>query len=197
MTSLCTSGWQLSKFKNVRKCRIRQIRCCISCETLWGKITKFYKPIQADMTYNGAGYDVTNCFRSEATAKKPSKMPHQTSSGGISREWFRRGSPNFARLSGTAGPRNLPDMTSLLPSRRLQNAIKYCPKVMRKTGPPGQSVTYFGHCLTQTRHMLQGHPCRRSLRPHRIWTHQLLPIGIYRSSKNRRKFRLRRLWVDV
>ena len=35
--------------------------------------------------------------------------------------------------------------------------------------------------------MLHGHRCRPNLRPHRTWLHQLLPIGIYRSSKNGRK----------
>ena len=71
MTSLFTSGWQLSKFK-----------------------------------------------------KRP-KMPPQTASGGISREKFMLGSPNFTWLSGITWPTNLPDMTSLVTSSRQQNAIKY------------------------------------------------------------------------
>ena len=37
--------------------------------------------------------------------------------------------PVFKRLSGTVGLTNLLDMTSLAASGRLQNAIKYCPKV--------------------------------------------------------------------
>ena len=44
--------------------------------------------------------------------------------------------------------------------------------------------------------MSHGHPCRPRLKPHRIQRHQLLLIGIYRSSKNSQKCRLRRLWVE-
>ena len=40
----------------------------------------------------------------------------------------------------TTGHINLPDMTSLVASSRLQNAVKYCTKVVRKTGPAGQRV---------------------------------------------------------
>ena len=32
MTSLATSGWQLSKLQNGRKCRLRRLRCYISRE---------------------------------------------------------------------------------------------------------------------------------------------------------------------
>ena len=58
------------------------------------------------------------------------------------------------------GARKLPHKTSLVTSDRLQNAIKDCTKVMRKLGPAHQRVKYFGHCLTQTRHMLHGQQCR-------------------------------------
>ena len=37
-----------------------------------------------------------------------------------------QGSPSFTRLSGTTGPTNLLDMTSLFAFGRLQHAIKYC-----------------------------------------------------------------------
>ena len=57
----------------------------------------------------------------------------------ISRKRFVRRSPYFTRLSGKICPTNLPDMTSLAASGRLQNAIKYCAKV-RKTGPGGLRV---------------------------------------------------------
>ena len=67
-------------------------------------------------------------------------MPPQTASCGISRERFKRESPTFTRLAGTIGPTNLPDMTSLVAPGRLQKAIKYCTKVMRKTGLAGQGV---------------------------------------------------------
>ena len=48
---------------------------------------------------------------------------------------------------------NLPDMTSLVSSGPLRNAIKYFTKVMRKTDPASQRVNYFGHYFTQTSHM--------------------------------------------
>ena len=66
-------------------------------------------------------------------------MPLQTASGGMFREGFKRGSPNFTWVSGTIGPPNLPDMTSLVVSGRLQNANKYCTKVVRKTSPAKES----------------------------------------------------------
>ena len=107
-------------------------------------------------------------FGRKPQRKKPSKMPPQTASGGISRERFKRGSPNSTWLSETTGHTNLPDMTSLVTSSRQQNAIKYCTQVMGKTGPAGQRAKYFGHRLTQTNHRLHGHPGRPTLRPHRI-----------------------------
>ena len=64
-------------------------------------------------------------------------MPHPTTLGRISPEQFKRGSRNFTRLSGTAGPTDLPDMTSLAAFSRLQNAIKYCTTV-RKTDAAGK-----------------------------------------------------------
>ena len=59
-------------------------------------------------------------------------MPPPTASGGISREQFNRRSRNFTYLSGTIGPTNLRDMTSLAVSDRLQNAIEYCSTVWGK-----------------------------------------------------------------
>ena len=67
-------------------------------------------------------------------------MTPQAASGGISRERFKGGSPNLTRLSGGTGPINMPDMTSLVASGRLQNTIKYCIKVMCEMGPAGQRV---------------------------------------------------------
>ena len=128
--------------------------------TVRARITKFYRHIKDSLPYIGTGYYVTNYFQSDATAKKKSKMPLQAASGGISRVWFKQGSPIFTWLSGTTGPRNLPDMTSLVTSGRLRNAIKYCTKVIRKTGPADKRVKYFGHCLTQTCHMLHRNACQ-------------------------------------
>ena len=61
--------------------------------------------------------------------------------GGISGQRFKQGAGNFMGLLMTIAPTNLPDMTSLAVSGRLQNVIKYGTKV-RKTGPvqAGQRV---------------------------------------------------------
>ena len=63
-------------------------------------------------------------------------MSRPTALGGISRERFKRGPRNLISLSSAIGPTNLPDMTSLTDSGRLQKAIKYCTKV-RQTGAAG------------------------------------------------------------
>ena len=44
-------------------------------------------------------------------------------------------------MAGTIGLKNIPDMTSLAASGRLQNAIKYCTKVL-KTGSAGKQLNY-------------------------------------------------------
>ena len=75
---------------------------------------------------------LTNFRLAVIEVQKRSKMPPQTASGGISPEWFKRGSPNFEQLSETTGPTNRSDMTSLVASSRLRNAIIYCNKVMLK-----------------------------------------------------------------
>ena len=64
-----------------------------------------------------------------------SKMPPPWASGVISRERFKRGSHNFTCLSWTTGLPNVPDMTSLAISGRLQNAIKYCRKMHKRVRP--------------------------------------------------------------
>ena len=43
--------------------------CCNSI-TVWPRITKYYKDINADKLYNHTGYDITNCFRSAIIANK-------------------------------------------------------------------------------------------------------------------------------
>ena len=90
--------------------------------------------IPTDLLYSPTEYDVTNCFKSEVVAKNQSKMPPPMVSYGISWERFMtimRGPPNFKCLSGPIGFTNLPDMTSLATSGRLQNAINYCTKVRK------------------------------------------------------------------
>ena len=95
--------------------------------------------------------DMTSLAASDwkLSRKKPWwKMPPPTALGGISRERFKRGSPNSTHLSETIGNTKLPDshMASLAASGRLQSAIKYCTKV-DKTGPAGQRVEQFGRCM--------------------------------------------------
>ena len=107
MTSLYTSGRKLLTFEKGRKRRLRRLQ---------PRITKIVTYIRTDILINHTRYDVTNYFRSEAAAQKPSKMPPQTASCGISGARFKRGSPNFTRLSGTTGPTNQLDMTSLVNS---------------------------------------------------------------------------------
>ena len=51
--------------------------------TVWPRITKFFTNLQTSRVYNHTGYDVTNYFRSEATAIKQSKMPPQADLGRI------------------------------------------------------------------------------------------------------------------
>ena len=55
-------------------------------------------------------------------------------------------------------------------------------------------LEYLKNVLTWNHQILHGHPCRPGLHLHQIWRHHLLSVGIYRSSKNNRKFRLRQLW---
>ena len=50
------------------------------------------------------------------------KLSHLTAHGRISPEWFKKGLQNFTSLSGTVSPTNLPDMTSLASSSRLQKS---------------------------------------------------------------------------
>ena len=144
-------------------------------------------PVQSHHT----GYDVTSYFRSDVVANQTAKMPPPISSGQISQELFKRGSQNFTYLLGTNSFANLLDMTSIAASGRLQNAIKYSTKMRKKSRR--QSIKYFGHCFTQNHQILQLHPRIPSLQPHWVWHHQLLLVGIYRSSKNERKCRLQRL----
>ena len=58
-------------------------------------------------------------------------MPSPMALGGIFRERFKQESRNCTRLLGTISLTNLPYMTSLAASSRLQNAIVYCTKVLK------------------------------------------------------------------
>ena len=44
--------------------------------------------------------------------------------------------------------------------RAAENPTKYWTKEVRKMGPADHRVKLIGHCLTQIRQMLYGHPCR-------------------------------------
>ena len=134
MTSLTTSSWQLSKFKQRSKCRIRRLSCCIYLENRLSYNHQNLEAHFADLPYIYTGYDITNYFRSGATAKNSRKCRLKRLQVEFLENSFSRGSPNLTRLSGINDPTKLPDMTSS------QHAIEYWTKVMRKTGPAGQRV---------------------------------------------------------
>ena len=52
-------------------------------------------------------------------------------------------------------------------------------------------MVYFYAC-----HFLNGRPYRHSLKPHRIWRHKLLPVGIYWSLKNGWRCCIRRFGAE-
>ena len=83
-------------------------------------------------------------------------------------------------IADNFGLTNMRYMTSLTAFGRLQRVTKYCTKV-RKAVAAGQTVEYFGHCLTQNQQIFHAHPSRSSLQPHWIGRHQLFPVSIYRS----------------
>ena len=85
---------------------------------------KFYTNLHTGRVYNHTRYDITIYFRLEVIAKKQAQMPPQMASGESSRERFKRRSRNFTCLSATTGPTNWPDITLLVASGGLQNAIK-------------------------------------------------------------------------
>ena len=95
-------------------------------KTVWPRITKFYTVILTDILYSQTEYDVIICFQSEVIGENSRKYR------------LLRLRCNFlrtvqARIMGTSGSTNLPEMASLAPSDQLQNAIKYYRKVL-KTG---------------------------------------------------------------
>ena len=76
MMSLSTSGWQLSKFKNGRKCCLRRLRCRVSLEPFFiARITKFDRDIPTycpalHLHHIWRHYTPVGSYRA-----KPSKMP--------------------------------------------------------------------------------------------------------------------------
>ena len=89
--AFCLTWWPASA-GIVRPSQSEQLECL---ETARLRITKFYREIHTDVLCSHARYDVTNYFCLVVIAKRPSKMPLLTVSGGISRKWFKRGSPNY------------------------------------------------------------------------------------------------------
>ena len=126
MTSLTTSGLQLSKLK--KRLKMPPPTASLSYLYIENRLSKNHQILQASIpTCPTLSLDITSLLtsgRNQLQRKKTSKMHPQAASGGILRERFKRGSPNFTRFSRTTGPTNLPDMTSLVASGRLQNAIK-------------------------------------------------------------------------
>ena len=106
--------------------------------TVRATITKCYLHIQADMPYIIAGYDVTNYFQSEATAKIRRKCRFMRLQVEFLENGLSEDHQIFSRLSETTGNTNLRDMTSLVTSGGLQNAIKYCTQVTRKRVRPAK-----------------------------------------------------------
>ena len=99
---------------------------------------KFYTNLLTGRVYNHTGYDVTTNFRSEVMAKNPSKMPPPTTLVEISQR-FVRWPPNFTCLSGTIGPTNLLDMTSVASSvsfatLKMITVVPYSVKVIGEWG---------------------------------------------------------------
>ena len=131
----------------VRKCRssitklgIRISRERFDLESPWTCI-----PVGSTTTPDMTSLVPTSCLKLSQQNKR--KMPPLLVSGRISWEWFMRGPPKFARLSGTTGLLNRLDMTALAACSRLQNAVKCCTKV-RTMVPGSLRVEWFGHCLT-------------------------------------------------
>ena len=98
----------------VGRCRRRSfvthLRQSHISRTVWPTITKFYTNRHTGRFYNHTGYN-DHYVPPEVILKKTSKIPPQTTWGGISRERFKRGSRNFAGLSRTKGPTILQDIT--------------------------------------------------------------------------------------
>ena len=123
----------------VRRRRSSQSEAVVYLENGGPGITKLYTSLHTGRVYNHTGYDITGCFQlAVMKVKKRSQMLPPTASGRISREWFKQGLQSVTSLSGTIGLTNLPDMTSLAVSSRLQNAL-YCLNVL-KTGVAGIEV---------------------------------------------------------
>ena len=76
---------------------------------------------------------------------------------------------------------NLQNMTSLAAFGRLQNAIKYCTKVRKRVRPAKCRIMLPLFSIESPNFKRTSMP--NSLHPHRIWCHQLLPIGISRVRK--------------
>ena len=58
------------------------------------------------------------------------------------------------------------------------------------TGPASNELNSFGHCLILNHPNLHRPPSRPILQPNQIWRHQLLRVGIYRSSNKLSKMPL-------
>ena len=82
---------------------------------------------------------VSNSGRSEVKEKKTVKTAPSDGFGGNFSIIILARITKLYTLIGTISLTNMPDMTSLVASGRLQNAITYCAKVC-KSGPDGQRV---------------------------------------------------------
>ena len=111
----------------------------ISRTVVWPRITKFYTDINTDIVYSHTGYDVIIYFWLEVIAKNCRKYCFWW----LRAQYLENGSSEdeeiFKKLLEDNTLTNLPYMTSLAPSSRLQNAIRYHTTVW-KTGLARQRV---------------------------------------------------------
>ena len=108
----------------------------------------------------------------------------------ISRESFNQESPNFTM---TSSPTYSSFVTSLTASCRKLSRKKNC----RQYHLRRLLVEFVENGLSKDYEILLAYRAQVAFETHRIWLHQLIPVGISRNSINGRKWRLRRLWVEL
>ena len=63
----------------------------------------------------------------------------------------------------------------------------HLPSFVGRRPSQSEQLIYLTNGLTYSHLILPGHLCRPSIQLHRICHHQVLPVGVYRSSKDGRK----------
>ena len=143
-----TTGYDItSYFWSAAKCKMQSntLQTCVRRErpakesnnsiTFNLKLSNFaYTSMPTQCTYASDMTSTVASDRQLSKFEKRRKMPHPTALGSLYEQWFKRGSRNFTHLSETIGPTNLPDMTSLAATCRLQmqlNTAQKCVKLVR------------------------------------------------------------------